>query len=185
MKLPINKDVTKGLIVFLCVLIQSVSGLRILGLFPLQVRSHYVMCEELMKGLAAKGHQVDVYSHFPQKKTIPNFKDISLKGTLPAISNNMSFDMSTTTWAPTLMKNWQQGVGKPVCDLMGHPILQQVLHNPPKDPPYDLIITEVKYLMLTIGKTLLILTSIQDSCYELLRSMGTTHEFTSGRCRYS
>lgn len=145
MQSSINKLFTIFLTICLCAILRPSHGLRILGLFPLQVRSHYVMCEELMKGLAAKGHQVDVYSHFPQKKTIPNFRDVSLQGSLPAISNNMSFDTATITWGPTLIKNWQRSVGDAVCALMGHPTLQKLLHNPPNDPAYDLIITEVKY----------------------------------------
>lgn len=45
-------------------------GYRILGIFPLNGRSHMMMFEQLMKGLAKRGHQVDVVSTFPQKKTI-------------------------------------------------------------------------------------------------------------------
>ena len=35
-----------------------------------------------MKGLAARGHQVFVVSHFPQAHTVPNYTDISLVGSM-------------------------------------------------------------------------------------------------------
>lgn len=44
---------------------------NILGIFPLQSTSHYVMFERLLKTLAAEGHDVDVISHFPQQEKIP------------------------------------------------------------------------------------------------------------------
>lgn len=49
----------------------SVDNHKILGLFPLNSKSHFVMFERLMKALAEKGHEVDVLSHFPLKNTIP------------------------------------------------------------------------------------------------------------------
>jgi len=38
------------------------------------------MQEELMKGLAKRGHQVDVVTHFPQKNPIPNYTEYQLGG---------------------------------------------------------------------------------------------------------
>lgn len=53
---------------------------NILGVFHFNGKSHFIMFEALMKGLAARGHQVTVVSHFPQEKPLPNYKDLSLKG---------------------------------------------------------------------------------------------------------
>jgi glucuronosyltransferase len=50
---------------------------RILALFNFNGRSHFLMFEALLKELAARGHQVFVVGHFPQKKPIPNYIDIS------------------------------------------------------------------------------------------------------------
>lgn len=44
---------------------------KILGVFPLTGPSHFAMFGQLMKGLAEKGHEVDVVSYFPQKTPIP------------------------------------------------------------------------------------------------------------------
>lgn len=48
-------------------------GAQILAIFPLCVTSHFAMFERLMKGLAERGHEVDVVSHFPQKRAIPRY----------------------------------------------------------------------------------------------------------------
>lgn len=118
------------------------NGYRILGVFPLHGKSHWVMMEPLMKGLAKHGHQVDVITHFPQKKPVPNYTDISLAGSLPAVMNNVtatelkqfnSFSMASLTHM----------AGTQVCELMNHPKLRNLIENPPQDPPYDIVITEV------------------------------------------
>ena len=139
----LKRFVILTLTILLYVNVQPSYGLRILGLFPFQVHSHFVMCEELMRGLAAKGHQVDVYSHFPQKKPLPNYTDFSLKGTLPAVSNNLTFDVASITAPEEIIKYWLKIHGTSVCGLLKHPLFQKLFHNPPKDPPYDVVITEV------------------------------------------
>lgn len=60
-------------------------GYRILGIFPLHVRSHMMMFEQLIKGLARRGHQVDVISSFPQIKPYPNYTDIVIPSLMPII----------------------------------------------------------------------------------------------------
>lgn len=54
--------------------LQICQNYRILGLFPIQGKSHIIMFERLMKELAERGHEVDVLSHFPQKKPIPRWE---------------------------------------------------------------------------------------------------------------
>lgn len=60
----------------------KVAAYRILALFPHTAKSHFVMGEALMKGLAARGHQVFVVNHFPQAHAVPNYTDISLVGSM-------------------------------------------------------------------------------------------------------
>lgn len=43
----------------------------ILAVFPFAGPSHFAMFGRLMKGLAEKGHELDVVSYFPQKTPIP------------------------------------------------------------------------------------------------------------------
>ncbi|XP_031782526.1 uncharacterized protein LOC103317449 [Nasonia vitripennis] len=121
----------------------SIISLRILGLFPFQMHSHYVMCRKLMRELAVKGHRVDVYSYFPLNQKILNYHDYSLAGTLPAISNNMSFKEIPLVWGSDSIKEWLKAMGIPICRLLGLPIFQNLLHDPPIDAPYDLVIIEL------------------------------------------
>ncbi|XP_076291112.1 UDP-glucosyltransferase 2-like [Lasioglossum baleicum] len=118
------------------------SGLRILGVFPLNGRSHWMMAERLMVALAERGHQVDVITHFPMKTPPPNYKEISLEGSLEAVQNNL--DAKTANQFNQM--NFDVMVDKAgvkVCDLLAHENIQRVIKNPPNDPPYDLVITEV------------------------------------------
>lgn len=122
--------------------ISATEALRILAVFPLHGKSHFTMCERLAKGLAEKGHQIDVYSHFPLKKPIKNYKDFSLAGSLPQILNNMSYEF-IMAFQSVNMQGMQENVGRPVCDLLKLPVFQQLIKNPPRDPPYDVVIVEV------------------------------------------
>ncbi|CAB0034905.1 unnamed protein product [Trichogramma brassicae] len=56
---------------------------RILGVFPFAGKSHNIIFESLMKGLAKRGHQVDVVTHFPLVEPLKNYNDIiNLNGTM-------------------------------------------------------------------------------------------------------
>lgn len=123
--------------------IHSINGLRILGIHAFQMRSHHVMCEELFRGLAAKGHQVDVYGHFPLKNPEPNLTDYSLKGLIKWVSNNITYEEASKADGVETMRFWIGSVQDGICGLLGHPIFQKLIHNPPNDPPYDIVITEV------------------------------------------
>lgn len=142
MKFPANLCLT--ILITLLFYTQPIASLRVLGLFPFQMRSHYVMGEELMRGLAAKGHQVDVYSHFQLKQKLPNYHEYSLLGTLPEISNNVTFEVASIVSGPDMISFWLESAGLPICHLLELPIFQKLLHDPPRDPPYDLVVIEVR-----------------------------------------
>lgn len=138
-----NKCIYIVLSIFLFMNFKKSNGLRILAVFPLPMYSMNIICEELMIGLAEKGHQVDVYSHFPPKKPMSNFTHFNLLGSLPAITNNLTFTQLTTVTLIDSMRSWIQDFGHAQCELLGHPHFQKLIKNPPKDPPYDLVIVEV------------------------------------------
>jgi len=117
-------------------------GYRILGVFPLNTRSHWIMMEELMKGLARRGHQVDVITQFSLKKPIPNYTEINLVGSLPTIVNNVSATMAQQ-WRTSSMYAITHFGGTIVCELLNHPKVRDLIENPPRDPPYDIVIAEV------------------------------------------
>ncbi|KYN31800.1 UDP-glucuronosyltransferase 1-9 [Trachymyrmex septentrionalis] len=121
---------------------QIASSYRILGLFPLNGKSHWMMQEALMKELARRGHQVDVVSPFPQKKPIPNYKDISLKGSTPEVTNNMTATEALSFSTPSIAL-LVEIIGFRTCALFNHPKIQELIKNPPQDPPYDIVILEM------------------------------------------
>ena len=116
-------------------------GYKILGLFPFNGKSHFVMFEQVMTELARKGHEVDVVSHFPLKEKEKNYNDFSLKGSSPEIQNNLTFNVLYTT--PTWVKNVLIRDMNPLCDLLGHPVMQNLINGTPKKS-YDLIVIEVR-----------------------------------------
>ena len=57
----------------------ATDGANILGIFPMPSKSHMTIHSVLMKELARRGHQVTVFSPFPEKSPIPNYTDIEFK----------------------------------------------------------------------------------------------------------
>ena len=129
------------------IIVNSGKSYRILGVFPLNEKSHFFMCEQLMKVLAKKGHQVDVISHFPLKNPYPNYKDLSLKGSIPDIVNNLTYN-TIRAIETNAMETLMTVAGDPICGLLKHPSINNIIKNPPKDPPYDLVIVEVNFLKI-------------------------------------
>ncbi|XP_011867942.1 PREDICTED: UDP-glucuronosyltransferase 3A1-like [Vollenhovia emeryi] len=137
--------------VFLVILAcdQIANGLRILGVFPFHGKSHFIMQEALMKDLARRGHQVDVVTHFPLEKPIPNYTDISIKGTLPRVVNNVTAEEAQAFSNPSIAY-FVAMAGHNICQLLSHPKMQQLIKNPPQDPPYDMVIVEVCSMLSNI-----------------------------------
>ncbi|KYM99800.1 PREDICTED: UDP-glucuronosyltransferase 2B31-like [Cyphomyrmex costatus] len=130
------------LVIFpLLIYLSTCHGYRILGLFPFQGKSHFVMFEHLMKGLAKKGHQIDVVSKFPLKKPYPNYTDIVTLPTTLRLVNNMSFELmqqllsSNPTYAVATVG------GNELCEFLGNPEIKELAK--PKNPPYDAVLIEV------------------------------------------
>ncbi|XP_046745423.1 UDP-glucosyltransferase 2-like [Diprion similis] len=116
-------------------------GANILAIFPYQGRSHNIMFEPLMIGLARAGHSVDVVSHFPLKKPVAGFNHISLEGTLHSYVNNMSVGfLLEVEQTFTSIHFLSEHEPKSLCGLMRLPQLQDVLNT---DKKYDLMITEI------------------------------------------
>lgn len=58
----------------------TAAALKILGLFPHPAISHFHVFEPLMRGLAQAGHDVTVFSMFPQKQPLANYTDVVIPG---------------------------------------------------------------------------------------------------------
>ena len=122
---------------------------RILGIFPLPAKSHSVMTEALMRGLAARGHQVDVLTPFPVKNPPPNYRDISLAGVVPVMTNNLTLTEAEKFTSGTLRQMIYMA-GYSMCKILDSPLIRDIIENPPTDPPYDLVIYEVSNIIFHI-----------------------------------
>ncbi|XP_044734058.1 UDP-glycosyltransferase UGT5-like [Chrysoperla carnea] len=125
----------------LILLINENYGARILGLFPFHGTSHWAMFEALMKGLAEKGHTVDVVSHFPQRKPIPRYNDISIEGSMPSIKNSLTVDVMSE-WTPIVCIDFIALLGgNGICEMVLNQTKIQDLYK--SKHKYDVIITEI------------------------------------------
>lgn len=68
----------------------------ILGVFPYPGGSHFAVFEPLMTGLAVKGHNVTVISHFPRGTSLANYEEVILDH--PPASTREIFDMDNFKW---------------------------------------------------------------------------------------
>ncbi|XP_069672743.1 UDP-glucosyltransferase 2-like isoform X1 [Periplaneta americana] len=127
------------LVTFVCIL-QRNHAARILAVIPFRVDSHFPIFERLLKGLAARGHQVVAVSHYPQKFPVANYTDISIVGSLPDTKDNITFDllryMNSGFFANFFLKYATSS-----CEsVYKHPNIQKLLSAEIK---FDLIINEV------------------------------------------
>lgn len=111
-----------------------------MGVFPHVAKSHFMMSEVLMKGLASRGHEVVVISHFPQKTPIPNYTDISLVGSMPNVVSTVALDDIATGSVYTTLK-FAFGLGVTGCEkTLSHPPVLKLINSNEK---FDLVITEL------------------------------------------
>lgn len=75
-----NKMRMNILLLFIsCITWPSVSSYKILGVFHIPAKSHYIVGHALMKGLAEQGHEVTVISAFKSPNPIENYEEIYLE----------------------------------------------------------------------------------------------------------
>lgn len=66
---------------FLCLnLIPFNNGARILAIFQMPTKSHYILGTTLAKGLADRGHEVTLMTPYKPKDTHPKITDVFLEG---------------------------------------------------------------------------------------------------------
>ncbi|XP_063972366.1 UDP-glucosyltransferase 2-like [Diachasmimorpha longicaudata] len=118
---------------------ESTSALNVLAIFPFAGKSHFIGGEHLLKSMARRGHVVDVVSHFPQKDAIPNYRDISIRGSSPIFANNVTYE-HFADFNSLNMRNFAEMAGTTVCELLGLPVLQELMDTP--KGTYDVVIVE-------------------------------------------
>ncbi|KAG8285772.1 UDP-glucuronosyltransferase 1-1 [Homalodisca vitripennis] len=116
-------------------------GARILALVPFPSKSHWIVIEPLFQELAARGHQVTVFSSFPQKKPLPNYNDVDCSATVPpgisAISIDQIRQVMPTPWETV---HFMKEIHEDCCKILGE---SKVQHLWKSKEQYDLLITEL------------------------------------------
>ena len=143
-------DLIKILSLFFLLVISVSNGYRILAVFPFYGRSHMGVLEQIAKGLAKNGHQVDVISHFPLKKPFPNYTDIVF---LPDHKNHASLDYNFMTVKDNI-KKWVTEIGRNMCDYPGLPKFSKIIEEGKSKKKYDLLLVHVSLLTINLADQL-------------------------------
>lgn len=126
----------------MCLFIIGSDAYRILAIFPFNSRSHNNVFEGVTRGLAKRGHQVDVVTHFEMKNSPKNYRTIiNLSGTRRNIVNNFTIEFASQL-GDDLVPLISVFYGNELCELLALEEIQKLVKNPPRDPPYDILITE-------------------------------------------
>lgn len=67
-------------LIAIIVSVQHVNSYKVLTIFPMISRSHYIVGQALAKGLVAEGHEVTMISPFKEKQPIQNYHEVVLDG---------------------------------------------------------------------------------------------------------
>nr|QPA18385.1 UDP-gluconosyltransferase [Trialeurodes vaporariorum] len=129
----------------------NVSGYKILGLFPYRGKSHFIMFESLMKGLAEKGHTVHVVSNYPLETPVGNYTDFSVAGSIRVLTGQLSltkFDKFRTEIFGLTDLKWAYYAIKEHEGVMNSSAIQRLMDSKER---YDLIITESFIFDATLG----------------------------------
>lgn len=134
------KHTTLLLVVITSCCVSLISSSKILALFPYIGKSHFDVFEPFVKELAARGHQVVVLSHFPQKYPVANYTDISLVGSI-TMDSKERVDLESIsgiavfkTTVKELTEFWE------TCDkMLSFHKVQELLKS---EENFDLVITE-------------------------------------------
>ncbi|XP_051164969.1 UDP-glucosyltransferase 2-like isoform X2 [Leptopilina boulardi] len=131
------------LFLLICLISSNSDAYRILVIGPINSKSHSNIYESVAKALILKGHRVDVISHFELKNPPKNYtKVVNLDGSLKAMVNTWTLEIVESFRDIDLVPAMIEEFGNNLCDLMGLEKMQKFIKNPPRDPPYDLVIAE-------------------------------------------
>lgn len=62
--------------IFLHCQLEQIESAKILGVFPMQARSHFFVGQAIMNALHEAGHDITLISPFPKQTPIENWRDI-------------------------------------------------------------------------------------------------------------
>ncbi|XP_071054635.1 UDP-glucosyltransferase 2-like [Onthophagus taurus] len=134
-----NHNIT--FVFFISLLVSTTNSYKILGLFPLPIKSHFIFFEAILKGLVERGHEVYVVSHFPQKNPTARYNDINISGSIPYDISNISISYKLFRSVFGMAWHIYKTCGSEICEyLMKNPKIIALKKNPLK---FDVVISEI------------------------------------------
>lgn len=124
----------------LVTVVSFATSARILAFFPIGGSSHYNIAEALLKELAARGHNVTSVTSLPQKKAVPNFRDVDISGTRGPSANSLPFAF-VQNFLQSTHKNFRTiaNVSRMYCEIA---FAQQKVKDLLREE-FDLVISEI------------------------------------------
>ncbi|XP_065220396.1 UDP-glucosyltransferase 2-like isoform X2 [Planococcus citri] len=122
---------------------------KILGIFPIQSRSHHSINQPIVKGLAYKGHQVTVISPFKSNDNVPNYREILLSQIveLPDWVDTITIEDSVNFIGARQIMKMSGYLESSNCDkVLGLEYVKQLIHSNDKNNQIDLIMAEVYHV---------------------------------------
>lgn len=126
-------------LIFALLLVVESQCANILGVFPVKLKSHYIVFHSVMSELARRGHNVTVISAFPRTKPLANFTDIDV-AECSELPDLFGLDAAYEYHSPFKQILLLTAFVDTFADIMKCDVMKNFLKT--KDT-YDLIITEI------------------------------------------
>lgn len=134
-------------IVFLFdILINSAVGYKILGIFPLTIKSHDIFCHSVIKALLKRGHYVDVIVARELENSPKNYNVLynTIKIT-PNITYDITIDKILNIYKRDPIKMISNEFGNFLCSILANGEIQEIIKKLKINSNYDVLITEVQF----------------------------------------
>lgn len=117
--------------------VQYTISVKILVVVPHPARSHVKAFEAYFLKLAERGHHVTVVSHFPIRRKVKNYREISVEGSIPSRLNSINVTDMNGGLLPLLYGIARRAARYEVS--LKHEALQSLLQS---EERFDLLITD-------------------------------------------
>lgn len=116
---------------------------NILAMIPFKGKSHFIVIQPLLEGLAGRGHNVTVVGPYPRDVPLHNYHDIDLSTEMgPQLLNRLRIDEINSNFrSPTQGYHWIWDICRSMCEIAYNSSKVQNLVK--SEEKYDLLITEI------------------------------------------
>ncbi|XP_065218985.1 UDP-glycosyltransferase UGT5-like [Planococcus citri] len=139
---------TMWTVFILLVLVTDSQCANILGVFPLNLKSHYIIYQSVMKELARRGHNLTVINPFPMNTPQENFTDVEITGCFN-FPEGFGLNAANIHRNPFLQTNVMLSSGVEVMEQMFQCEKMKKFLN--SNDSYDLVITELFFGDVILG----------------------------------